>query len=126
MNSGGLSESRLGRMHEVMASHVERGAVSGLVTLVSRGGEVRVDAVGMKAMGGSDPMRRDTIFRIASVTKPVTALAAMILVEECKLRLDEPSTDGCQNWRIEKSSSASTARSTTRCWPSGRSHCAIS
>ena len=37
-----------------------------------------------------DPMRRDTIFRIASMTKPITAVAAMILVEECKLRLDEP------------------------------------
>jgi len=124
--SGGFSKARLGRMHDVMAGHVERGAVPGLVTLVSRHGEVHVDAIGMKAAGGSDPMRRDTIFRIASMTKPVTAAAAMILVEECKLRLDEPSTDGCQNWRIEKSSSASIARSTTRCRPSGRSHCAIS
>ena len=62
----------------------------GLVTLVSRRGEMHVDAIGMKAVGGSDPMRRDTIFRIASMTKPITAVAAMILVEECKLRLDEP------------------------------------
>ena len=44
----------------------------------------------MKAFGGRDPMRRDTIFRIASMTKPITAAATMILVEECKLRLDEP------------------------------------
>jgi len=43
-----------------------------------------------KAMGGGDPIRRDTIFRITSMTKPITAAAAMILVEECKLRLDEP------------------------------------
>ena len=42
------------------------------------------------ALGGNDPMRRDTIFRISSMTKPVTAVATMILVEECKLRLDEP------------------------------------
>jgi CubicO group peptidase (beta-lactamase class C family) len=90
MSAGGLSKTRLGRMHDVMAGHVERGAVPGLVTLVSRRGEVHVDAIGMKATGGSDPMRRDTLFRIASVTKPVTAAAAMILVEECKLRLDEP------------------------------------
>ena len=62
----------------------------GLVTLVSRRGEVHVDAIGTKALGGSDPMRRDTIFRIASMTKPITAVATMILVEECKLRLDEP------------------------------------
>src|SRR6185295_8869899 len=40
--------------------------------------------------GGSDPMARDTIFRITSMTKPITAAATMILVEECKLRLDEP------------------------------------
>ena len=89
MSNGGLSEARLGRMHNVMAGHVERGEVPGLVTLISRRGEVRVDAIGTKAVGG-DPMRRDTIFRIASMTKPVAAVAAMILVEECRLRLDDP------------------------------------
>jgi CubicO group peptidase (beta-lactamase class C family) len=51
---------------------------------------VDVDALGMKAAGGSDPVRRDTIFRIASMTKPIAAAATMILVEECKVRLDEP------------------------------------
>jgi CubicO group peptidase (beta-lactamase class C family) len=77
-------------MHDVMANHVASGRMPGLVTLVSRRGEVHVDAIGMKAFGGSDPMRRDTIFRIASMTKPITAAAAMILVEESKLRLDDP------------------------------------
>src|SRR6266849_2408335 len=90
MSSGGLSKARLGRMHEIMAGHVERGGVPGLVALVGRRDEVHVDAIGMKAAGGREPMRRDTIFRIASLTKPVTAAAAMILVEECKLRLDDP------------------------------------
>src|SRR6266404_7956328 len=90
MNNGGLSKARLGRMHDVMADYVERGEVPGIVTLVSRRGEVHVDAIGMKAVGGSDPMRRDTIFRISSMTKPITAAATMILVEECKVRLDEP------------------------------------
>jgi len=90
MSTGRLSKARLDRMHGVMTGHVERGSVPGLVTLVSRRGEVHVDAIGMKAAGGRDPMRRDTVFRIASMTKPVTAAAAMILVEECKLRLDEP------------------------------------
>ena len=89
MSTGGMSKARLGRMHDVMAGHVERGAVPGLVTLVSRRGEVHVEAIGMKAVGGGDPMRPNTLFRIASLTKPVTAVAAMILVEECKLRLDE-------------------------------------
>jgi CubicO group peptidase (beta-lactamase class C family) len=81
MSNGGLSKARLDRMHEVMAGYVERGEVPGLVTLVSRCGETYVDAIGMP---------RDTIFRISSMTKPIAAAAAMILVEECKLRLDEP------------------------------------
>src|SRR5256712_7351914 len=90
MSTAGLSKPRLGRMHNVMAGYVERGEVPGLVTLVSRRGEVHVDAIGMKAVEDSDPIRRDTIFRISSMTKPITAAATMILVEECKVRLDEP------------------------------------
>src|SRR5713226_4101843 len=90
MSTGGLSKARLGRMHDVMAGYVERGDVPGLVTLVSRRGEVHVDVIGMKAVEGLDPIRRDTIFRISSMTKPITAAATMILVEECQLRLDEP------------------------------------
>jgi CubicO group peptidase (beta-lactamase class C family) len=90
MSIGGLSKARLGRMHDVMAGYVVRGEVPGIVTLVSRRGEVHVDAIGMKEFGGSDPIRRDTIFRISSMTKPITAAATMILVEECKLQLDEP------------------------------------
>ena len=90
MSGGSLSKARLSRMHDTMASHVEHGEAPGVVTLVSRHGEVHVDAVGMKAVGCSDPMRRDTIFRIASMTKPITAAATMILVEECRLRLDDP------------------------------------
>lgn len=90
MSNGGLSRARLGRMSTVMAGHVERGEVPGLVTLVSRRGEVYVDAIGTKAFGNSDSMQRDTIFRIASMTKPIAAAATMILVEECKLRLDGP------------------------------------
>src|SRR6266702_4121118 len=90
MGTGGLSSARLGRMHDVMAGHVDGGGVPGLVTLVARHGEVHVDAIGTMAQGGSAPIGRDTIFRISSMTKPVTAAAAMILVEECALRLDEP------------------------------------
>ncbi len=88
--SGGLSKRGLDRMHEILAGHVERGYVPGLATLVSRRGEVHIDTIGTKAIGGADPIQRDTIFRIASLTKPVAAAAAMILIEECVLRLDEP------------------------------------
>jgi CubicO group peptidase (beta-lactamase class C family) len=73
-----------------MKGYVERGEVPGLITLVSRRGEVHVDAIGTMAYQGSDPMQRDTIFRISSMTKPITATATMILVEECRVRLDEP------------------------------------
>ncbi len=77
-------------MQEVMTGHVAQSTVPGMVMLLSRRGEVHVEAIGMQAFDGSEPMRRDTIFRIASVTKPIVAAAAMILVEECTLRLDEP------------------------------------
>src|ERR1700694_1294810 len=88
-SNGGLSKARLGRMHDTMARHVESGEVPGLVTLVSRDGEIHVDVTGSIAFDGA-PLQRDTIFRITSMTKPVTAVAAMILIEECKLRLDDP------------------------------------
>jgi CubicO group peptidase (beta-lactamase class C family) len=76
-------------MHDVMQRFVEQGTVPGIVTLVSRRGEVHADALGVQSLGRDEPMRRNTIFRIASLTKPITAAATMILVEECKLRLDE-------------------------------------
>jgi CubicO group peptidase (beta-lactamase class C family) len=90
MRDGGLSAERLKLLHDVMTGYVERGEVPGLVTLVARRGEGHVDAIGAIAAGSEEPMRRDTIFRISSMTKPITAAAAMILIEECTLRLDEP------------------------------------
>jgi CubicO group peptidase (beta-lactamase class C family) len=90
VTTSGFASNRLARMRDVMAGHVERGEVPGIVTLVARGGEVHVEAIGMKAKNGANPIRRDTIFRITSMTKPITAVAAMILVEQCKLRLDDP------------------------------------
>lgn len=93
MGTGPLSYARLRRMHDVLAGHVERGDVPGIVTMVSRRGETHVDVIGTSAFDGGTPMRRDTIFRISSMTKPVVAAAAMILVEECRLRLDDPVDD---------------------------------
>jgi len=90
MSSGGLSVARLARLREVMAGHVARGYVPGLVALVSRGDEVRVEALGTQAVDGAVPMRRDTIFRIASLTKPITVVAALILIEGCTIHLDNP------------------------------------
>jgi CubicO group peptidase (beta-lactamase class C family) len=73
-----------------MRRYVDGGRLPGLVALVSRRGEEHVDAIGTLAFDRTTPMRRDTIFRLASVTKPITAVATMILVEECTLRLDDP------------------------------------
>jgi CubicO group peptidase (beta-lactamase class C family) len=73
-----------------MAAHVEAGAACGLVTAVSRRGEVHIDALGSTALEASRPVLPDTIFRISSMTKPVTAVATLILLEECVIRLDEP------------------------------------
>lgn len=89
----GFSPTRLARMHDTLLRHVDSGRLPGLVALMSRRGAEHVDAIGTLAFDRTAPMRRDTIFRLASVTKPVTAVAAMILVEECKLRLDDPVDD---------------------------------
>ncbi|QBD77151.1 class A beta-lactamase-related serine hydrolase [Ktedonosporobacter rubrisoli] len=97
MKIEGLSREGLSRLHKSMTGYVERGEVPGILTLVSRHGEVSVDAVGKKAFDGPDPMRRDTIFRIASMSKPITAAATMILVEEGKLRL----SDAVEKWLPE-------------------------
>lgn len=78
------------RLHDALAKHVDASGVPGLVYLVRRGGDVLVEAMGTMAFGSREPMGRDAIFRITSMTKPITATAAMILVEEGKLRLDDP------------------------------------
>ncbi|HVY46066.1 MAG TPA: serine hydrolase domain-containing protein [Minicystis sp.] len=91
MNDVVFSRARRDRLHDVLQTHVDDGRVPGVVALVGRGGgEPQVEALGRFAFGSGAPMRRDTIFRLASMTKPITAVAAMILVEACKLRLDDP------------------------------------
>jgi CubicO group peptidase (beta-lactamase class C family) len=89
MSYVGLSKWRLERMHQVLSGYVERKEMPGLVALISHHDDVHVETLGTMSFGHPAPMKRDTIFRIASLTKPITAVAAMVLVEECKLRLDE-------------------------------------
>ncbi|PTM56454.1 serine hydrolase domain-containing protein [Desmospora activa] len=88
-SNSGFSEAGLLRLCEVLARHVESGKIPGLVALVSRNGETHVEALGTMRHDGGAPMRRDTIFRMASTSKPVTMAAAMILLDECRLRLDD-------------------------------------
>lgn len=72
---------------------VDQGALSGMVTMVWRRGEVvQVNTIGQRDIEAGLPMERDTLFRIASMTKPVTTLAALMLVEEGKLKLSDPIT----------------------------------
>jgi CubicO group peptidase (beta-lactamase class C family) len=87
-----LSTAALRQLHESMSGYTTRGEVPGLVTLVARGEEVHVDALGTAMINGAEvrPVRRDTIFRIASMTKAITAVATLLLIEESKLQLDEP------------------------------------
>ncbi|GAA1499771.1 serine hydrolase [Dactylosporangium maewongense] len=88
--TSGFTKAGLGRLRDVLARHVDSGKIPGLVALVARGDETHVEALGTMRHDGGPPMRRDTIFRMASTSKPVSVAAAMVLLDECRLRLDDP------------------------------------
>ncbi|MFC1431962.1 serine hydrolase domain-containing protein [Streptacidiphilus sp. N1-3] len=77
-------------LHDILQQYVSAGPLPGAVGLVARGDRVEVSAVGSVDTEGSAPMARDTIFRIASISKPLVAAAAMMLVEDGKLALEDP------------------------------------
>jgi CubicO group peptidase (beta-lactamase class C family) len=87
---GGFCKTRLERMHKTLSRYVETGTVPGVVALVYHRGREHVEAMGAPAFGSDVPLRSDAIFRLASMTKPITAVGAMVLVEECAIRLDDP------------------------------------
>src|SRR5882757_7826219 len=96
-------------MHQVLSEYIDRKELPGLAALVSHHDDVHIETLGTLAFDNAAPMKRDTIFRIASISKPITAVAAMILVEECKLRLDEsiePWLPELANRRVLKSLSS--------------------
>jgi CubicO group peptidase (beta-lactamase class C family) len=86
----GLSGEGTRALHAVLAAHVERGGLPGLVALVACGNVVHVETFGHKAFDDREPIERDTIFRIASITKPIAGVAAMLLVDDGLMSLDEP------------------------------------
>ncbi len=89
--AAGMSALRLARIGERMQEFVTAGKTAGVVTLVARHGHVAsLEAVGYQDLESKTPMRTDTIFRMASVTKPVTCAGIMILVDEGKLSLIDP------------------------------------
>ncbi len=86
----GLSATRLERIHEAVQRHVDAGEISGAVTLVARRGRVaHFEAHGLMDIESKRPMTKDAIFRLASMTKPITAVAVLMLVEEGKIRLTD-------------------------------------
>ncbi|HEX4061363.1 MAG TPA: serine hydrolase domain-containing protein [Streptosporangiaceae bacterium] len=76
-------------LDEMLKAHVDNGSVPGAVGLVARGSRVEVAAVGSMALGGA-AMARDSIFRFASITKPITAAAVLMVVQDGRMALDDP------------------------------------
>jgi CubicO group peptidase (beta-lactamase class C family) len=77
-------------LRDILQIYVNNGSVPGAVGLIARGDRVEVQAVGCTGIDGTYPMARDSIFRIASITKPITAAAVMMLVEDGQITLDDP------------------------------------
>jgi CubicO group peptidase (beta-lactamase class C family) len=89
--SVGVSAERLSRLHAGMQGFIDRKEAGGIVTLIARDGKVvDVHASGFQDVAAKTPMKTDTIFRIASMTKPITSVAVMMLYEEGKLLLTDP------------------------------------
>jgi len=87
----GFSPQRLARVDRLLERYVQSGLLSGILGLVYRRGEVAyANAVGMRERETNRPMTEDTIFRIYSMTKPITAVAALMLYEEGRFLLDDP------------------------------------
>ena len=86
-----LSSSRLERLKPVMQAYVDRGTFAGIVTLIARHGQIaHLEAFGWQDLETRSPMTANTIFRIYSMSKPVTSTAVMMLCEQGKLRLADP------------------------------------
>ncbi len=89
--SAGLSTGRLERLHAGMQGFIDRKQAGGIVTLIARDGKViDVHASGFQDVASATPMKTDSLFRIASMTKPITSVALMMLYEEGKLLLTDP------------------------------------
>jgi CubicO group peptidase (beta-lactamase class C family) len=87
----GMSSERMHRIHDAIQRHIDAGEISGAVTLVVRRGRlVHLEAHGLMDIESKRPMEKDAIFRIASMSKPVTGVAVMMMLEEGKLHLNDP------------------------------------
>ena len=87
----GFSAERLQRIHQMIQRHIDAGDITGAVTLVARKGQIAwVDAAGVMDLETKAPMKRDSLFRMASMTKPVIGTAMMMMIEEGKVTLSDP------------------------------------
>ena len=80
----------MSNLHDILQTYVGNGSVPGAVGLMARGDRVEVAAAGSADVDGTTPMARNSIFRIASITKPITAAAVMMLVEDGRIALEDP------------------------------------
>src|SRR5580704_9627846 len=87
---GGLDATGMGRLHQRLAAYVDSGEVPGLAALVARGSDVHTEVLGSLSLEDSAPLPRDAIFRIASLTKPMAAAGAMMLVDDGVLSVGDP------------------------------------
>jgi CubicO group peptidase (beta-lactamase class C family) len=87
----GISNERLQRIHETIQRHIAAGDISGAVTLVARRGRIaHFEAHGLMDIDAKKAMQKDALFRIASMSKPITGTAILMLIEEGKIRLTDP------------------------------------
>lgn len=87
----GLSSERLQRIEQMIQRRIDSGEMVGAVAIVARKGKIaHFEAVGVRDLDTRQPMTKDTIFRIASMTKPITGVAVMMMIEEGKIRLTDP------------------------------------
>ena len=87
----GFSSERLARIHDAVQRHIDAKSLAGAVTMVVRNGRIaHLEAHGLIDIEANRPMPKDGIFRLASTSKPVTAVAVMMMVEEGKVRLTDP------------------------------------
>jgi CubicO group peptidase (beta-lactamase class C family) len=91
MTHGGFHPARLADVRTAMQRFIDEGQVAGIVMLTWRHDEIaQADSLGFRDLDARTPMTRDTLFRIASMTKPVTSVAALMLVEEGRIALESP------------------------------------
>jgi CubicO group peptidase (beta-lactamase class C family) len=103
VQSAEIDKQKLSRIPAAMQRFVEKEEIAGAVTLVGRrDGVVSLEAVGSQDLDAHKPMEKDTLFRIASMTKPMTAAAIMILVDEGKLSVDDPVEKHLPEFRGQK------------------------